>query len=41
MESFFFVNKNLRTKEDSIGVMSFITTDNFEEKTNEETEETE
>lgn len=40
-EEFFLVDKNLRTEEDSTDIKSFITTDNDEEETHEETEETE
>ena len=37
----FLVNKNLRTEEDSTDIKSFITTDNNQEKTNEEFEKPE
>ncbi|KAL4153096.1 hypothetical protein QTP88_000929 [Uroleucon formosanum] len=40
-EEFFLVDKNLRTEEDSTDIKSFITTDNDEEETHEETEEIE
>jgi hypothetical protein len=40
-EEFFLVDKNLRTKEDSTDIKSFIITDNDEEETHEETEKTE
>jgi len=36
-EEFFLVDKNLRTQENSNDIKSFITTDNSEEETNEET----
>ncbi|KAL4135617.1 hypothetical protein QTP88_007215 [Uroleucon formosanum] len=41
VKSFFLVNKNLKTEEDSTDIKSFIITDNDEEETHEETEETE